>query len=136
MIDRKKYQPSGLSIRSLSGQTLYSHVVTVRGGRTVYISGQLSRDEKGQVVGAGDMSAQIEQVGRNLKVCLAAAGAALDDLVKSTTFVTDIDLFFKFPEIRARAFGAALPASTTAEVRRLSHPDFLVEVEAVAVVED
>jgi enamine deaminase RidA (YjgF/YER057c/UK114 family) len=136
MIDRQKYQPPGLSIRTLSGQALYSHVVTVRGGRTVYISGQLSRNEKGEVVGAGNMSAQIEQVGENLKTCLAAAGATLNDLVKTTTFVTDIDLFFKFPDVRARAFGAALPASTTVEVRRLSHPDFLVEVEAIAVVDD
>ena len=113
MIDRQKYQPPGLAVRNLSGHTLYSHVVTVRGGRTVYVSGQLARNEKGEVVGVGDMAAQIEQVGKNLKICLAAAGATLDDLVKTTTFVTDIDLFFKFPDIRARAFGAALPASTT-----------------------
>lgn len=136
MIERQKYQPAGLAVRKLAGQTLYSHVVAVRGGRTIYVSGQLARDGDGNIVGAGDMAAQIEQVGRNLAACLAAAGATLDDLVKTTTYVTDIDLFFKFPEVRARFLGPALPTSTTIEVRRLAHPDLLVEIDAVAVVGD
>jgi 2-iminobutanoate/2-iminopropanoate deaminase len=136
MLERQNFQPAGLAIRRLSNHTLYSHVVTVRGGRTIYISGQLARNERGEIVGVGDMAAQIEQVGKNLQTCLTAAGATLGDLVKTTTYVTDIDLFFKFPDIRARFLGAALPASTTIEVRRLSHPDFLVEMDAIAVVED
>jgi enamine deaminase RidA (YjgF/YER057c/UK114 family) len=134
MIDRQNYQPAGLAVRNLSGHTLYSHVVSVGTGRTIYVSGQLARDETGEIVGVGDMAAQIEQVGKNIATCLAAAGATLADLVKTTTYVTDIDLFFKYPEIRARFFGPALPTSTTVEVRRLSHPDFLVEIDAVAIV--
>jgi enamine deaminase RidA (YjgF/YER057c/UK114 family) len=90
----------------------------------------------GNVVGVGDMGAQIEQVGRNLQACLAAAGATLDDLVKTTTYVADIDLFFKYPEVRARFLGTALPTSTTVEVRRLAHPDFLVEIDGIAIVDD
>jgi 2-iminobutanoate/2-iminopropanoate deaminase len=82
------------------------------------------------------MRAQIEQVGKNLQQCLAAAGATLHDLVKTTTYVTDIEEFFKHAEIRMLYFGPALPTSTTVEVRRLSHPDFMVEVEAVAVIDD
>lgn len=66
---------------------------------------------------------------------MPAAGARLDDLVKTTTYVTDIDEFFKHAETRMRYFGPALPTSTTVEVRRLSHPDFMVEVDAVAVIE-
>lgn len=129
-IDR--LQPEGLFRRALAGRTLYSHVVVGSGRRPVYISGQLARNAAGEIVGAGDMRTQIEQVGRNLQIALAALNLDLTDLVKTTTFVTDIDEFFKHTEARAAAFGSALPASTTVEVRRLSHPDFMVEVEAIA----
>jgi enamine deaminase RidA (YjgF/YER057c/UK114 family) len=104
-------------------------------GRSIFISGQLARDASGAVVGVGDMAAQIEQVGRNIQACLAAAGASLSDLVRTTTYTTDIEEYFKHVEVRMRYFGAGMPTSTTVEVRRLSHPDFLVEVEAMAVVE-
>jgi enamine deaminase RidA (YjgF/YER057c/UK114 family) len=81
------------------------------------------------------MRAQIQQVGENLKAALESVGATLADLVKTTTFVTDIDEFFKHVGVRMEYF-RALPTSTTVEVRRLSHPDFLVEVEAIAVTEN
>lgn len=132
----KRLQPKGLNVRVVSGHVLYSHVVTVTGGTHVFIAGQLARDRDGNLVGRGDMRAQIEQVGKNLQQCLAAAGAKLDDLVKTTTYVTDIEEFFKHAETRMRYFSPALPTSTTVEVRRLSHPDFMVEVEAVAVIDD
>jgi enamine deaminase RidA (YjgF/YER057c/UK114 family) len=64
---------------------------------------------------------------------LAAAGATLADIVKTTTYVTDIEEFFKHVDVRMEYFGA-LPTSTTVEVRRLAHPDLLVEVEVIAVV--
>jgi 2-iminobutanoate/2-iminopropanoate deaminase len=132
----KKLQPKGINVRVVSGHTLGSHVVTVTGGTHVFIAGQLARDADGNLVGRGDMRAQIEQVGKNLQQCLAAAGASLENLVKTTTYVTDIDEFFKHAGTRMRYFGPALPTSTTVEVRRLSHPDFMVEVEAVAVVDE
>jgi enamine deaminase RidA (YjgF/YER057c/UK114 family) len=132
----KRLQPRGLNVRVVSGQVLYSHVVTVTGGTHVFIAGQLARDADGNLVGRGDVRAQIEQVGKNVQQCLAAAGARLEDLVKTTTYVTDIEEFFKHADIRMRYFGPALPTSTTVEVRRLSHPDFMVEVEAVAVIDD
>jgi len=132
----RRLQPKGVNVRVVSGHVLYSHVVTVTGGTHVFIAGQLARDVDGSLVGRGDMRAQIEQVGKNLQQCLAAAGARLDDLVKTTTYVTDIEEFFKHADIRMRYFGPALPTSTTVEVRRLSHPDFMVEVEAVAVIDD
>ena len=56
------------------------------------------------------------------------------EFVKTTTYVTDIEEFFKHADMRTRYFGPALPTSTTVEVRRLSHPEFLVEVEAIAVI--
>ncbi|HEX7214620.1 MAG TPA: RidA family protein, partial [Methylomirabilota bacterium] len=84
--------------------------------------------------GAGDMRAQIRQVGENIKAALAAAGATLADIVKTNTYVTDIEEFFKHVDVRMEYFGA-LPTSTTVEVRKLAHPDLLVEVEAIAVVD-
>ena len=130
---RHNLQPAALSTRLVQGHVLYSHVV-VEGRCTIFIAGQLARDRQGNVVGAGDMRAQIRQVGENLKAALAAAGATLNDLVKTTTFVTDIEEFFKHVDVRMEYFGA-LPTSTTVEVRRLAHPDLLVEVEAIAVLE-
>jgi enamine deaminase RidA (YjgF/YER057c/UK114 family) len=134
---RTNIQPAGLHMRTLAGRVLYSHVVAVRDGALVrlYISGQLARNGAGEIIGAGDMAAQIAQVGNNLQACLAAAGAGLEDLVKTTTYVTDIDEFFRHSDMRMRFFGPGMPASTTVEVRRLSHPDFLVEVDAEAVID-
>jgi 2-iminobutanoate/2-iminopropanoate deaminase len=130
-----KLQPAGLPLRIVDGRVLYSHVVVVEAGRQVFVSGQLARNAKGELVGKGDMRAQIRQVGENIKTALAAAGASLDALVKTTTYTTDIDAYFKHVDLRMEYFGAAMPTSTTVEVRRLSHPDFLVEVEAVALLE-
>jgi 2-iminobutanoate/2-iminopropanoate deaminase len=131
---RQNIQPEALSKRVVQGHVLYSHVVVVEGRRTIFIAGQLARDRDGNVVGKGDMRAQIRQVGENLKAALAAAGATLNDLVKTTTYVTDIDEFFKHVDVRMEYFGA-LPTSTTVEVQRLAHPDFMVEIEAIAVTE-
>ena len=131
---RRSIQPEKLHRRVIDGHVLYSHVVTVDGGRLVFVSGQLARDQAGNIVGRGDMGAQIRQVGENLKTALEAAGAALSDLVKTTTFVTDIDAFFKCVDVRMEYFGPAIPTSTTVEVRRLAHPDLMVEVEAIAVI--
>jgi enamine deaminase RidA (YjgF/YER057c/UK114 family) len=131
-----KLQPAGLPQRVVDGRVLYSHVVVVEAGRQVFVSGQLSRNAQGDIVGTGDMRAQIRQVGENIKTALAAAGASLEALVKTTTYVTDIDEYFKHVDVRMEYFGPGMPTSTTIEVRRLSHPDFLIEVEAMALLDD
>jgi enamine deaminase RidA (YjgF/YER057c/UK114 family) len=128
-----KVQPQALFQRSLDGRVLYSHVVVAEAKSLIFISGQLARDRSGQIVAPGNMREQIKQVGRNLRAALEEIGSSLDDLVKTTTFVTDIDEFFKHSDVRHEFLGAALPASTTIEVRRLSHPDLMVEIEAIAV---
>ena len=66
---------------------------------------------------------------------MEVAGATFKDLVKTTTYVTDIDEFFKYPEERSKIFGEALPTSTTVEVRRLSQPELMLEIEAVALLD-
>lgn len=130
---RKNIQPDGLFKRVVSGHMLYSPVVTAEDCRLVFVSGLLARDKTGTIIGKGDMGAQIAQVGENLRVALEAAGAKLDDLVRTTTYVTDIDEYFRHMDVRQRYF-FALPTSTAVEVRRLSHPDFMVEVEAFAAI--
>ncbi len=132
----RRIQPDGLFQRSLSGNTLYSHVLIGSGRSLIFISGQVSRDKEGRVIGAGDMRAQIQQVGENLMTALRAAGVTIQDLVKTTTYVTDIDEFFKHSDLRHKYFGQAMPTSTTVEVRRLSQPELLVEVEAIAEVRE
>lgn len=115
----------------------YTHVVSVAGGRTVYISGQISANAKGEVVGKGDLKAQTTQVFENLKVALLAAGASAKDVVKINMFVVNLkneDL----PAIRGvrDAFFANLepPASTLVGVTALAGPDWLLEIEAIAAV--
>ena len=130
---RQNIQPDALAKRVVGGNVLYSHVVVVEARKTIFVSGQLARDARGEVVGKGDMRAQIRQTGENIKAALAAAGATLNDVVKTNTYVTDIEEFFKHTDVRMEYFGA-LPTSTTVEVRRLAHPDLLVEIEVVAML--
>lgn len=131
---RQNIQPDTLARRVVGGHVLYSHVVVVETRKTIFVSGQLARDAQGNVVGAGDMRAQIRQTGENIKAALAAAGATLNDVVKTNTYVTDIEEFFKHTDVRMEYFGA-LPTSTTIEVRKLAHPDLMVEIEVIAVLD-
>ena len=133
---RKRIQSEKLHLRTSGGQVLYSQVMVVEVGgcRQIFVAGQTPRDRDGQCVGKGDMRAQIEQVGENIKAALEAAGATLADIVKTTTYVTDMDEYFKHQDVRMRYFAQALPTSTTVQVSRLSRPEFLVEIEAFAIV--
>ena len=133
----ERFQPEGMNVRMSAGQPSYSHVVTVSGtGKIVFIAGQLARDIDGNCVGKGDMRAQMEQTFQNLDRCLRAAGATWVDVVKTNTYVTDFDEFQKCGDVRMRYFGVATPTSTTVGVTRLAGPDFMIEIEAVAVVNE
>jgi 2-iminobutanoate/2-iminopropanoate deaminase len=131
---RQNIQPDALAKRVVNGRVLYSHVVVVEARRTIFVSGQLARDAKGEVVGKGDMRAQIRQTCENIKAALAAAGATLADVVKTNTYVTDMEEYFKHTDVRMEYF-SALPTSTTVEVRKLAHPDLLVEIEVIAALD-
>ncbi len=127
--------PEGLFHRAIDGKLLYSHVVVASGRRTVYISGQLARNEKGDIIGKGDMRAQLRQVLENLGRALAAVGATYDNVVETTTYTTDIDEYFRCVDVRHDYFKKDLPTSTAIGVSRLSHPDFMVEIKATAVLD-
>ena len=131
----ERTQPPGVNVRMQQGKPAYSHVVSVSGGRTVYIAGQLARDLEGNIVGPGDMRAQMEQTFKNLDACLKVAGATWADVVKTNTYVTDYEAFAKHSDVRMRYFGVASPTSTTVQISRLAQPEAMVEIEMIAVVE-
>jgi enamine deaminase RidA (YjgF/YER057c/UK114 family) len=114
----------------------YSHVVTGR-GRLVVVSGQIAQDERGELVGAGDPAAQARQVFENLGRCLVEAGAGFGDVVKLTLFVLDVGYLPAVREARDAVIDTAKPpASTAVQVTALAFPGYLLEVEALALVDD
>ncbi len=112
---------------------IYNHVVKV--GNTVYIAGQLARDQEGRAMHVGDAEAQTRQVWANLETAVKAAGGTLADIVKTNTYVVGAE---NLPKVRAGRLAAqppeGRPTSTTVVVAGLADPDALVEVEAIAVI--
>ena len=109
--------------------------VTLRdGGRWLVIGAQVPRDEAGNVVGKGDMPAQIEQVGKNVGACLKAGGATVKDIAFTVNFVTAPAEFDKNADQLLRYFGPPSPESKTVTAAQLPHPDFLLQVEAFAAI--
>jgi enamine deaminase RidA (YjgF/YER057c/UK114 family) len=117
----------------------YSHVTKVSKGTLVYIAGQVSADVAGKLVGEGNFEAQVEQVFKNLKLALEAAGATMADIVKMNTYlVAEVsqDDIPKLRAIRDRYLNTAKPpASTLVVVSRLARPGWLVEIEVVAAID-
>lgn len=128
MSSREEYRVEGLP-------EPFSHYTdAVRAGNLLFVSGCVALDVEGRLVGEGDVVAQARQVFENIRLCLAAAGASFADVVKVTTFLTDIADRARINPVRREFFGDARPASTLVEVSALVLPEFLIEVEAVAVV--
>jgi enamine deaminase RidA (YjgF/YER057c/UK114 family) len=110
----------------------YSHAI--RMGEIVFVSGQVSMDEHGDLVGGGDVRAQIEQVFRNIKIVVEAAGSSMERVGKLNVLAASDEALAPLREIRNRIWEpyGFVPASTFAIVAGLASPDFLIEVEAVA----
>jgi enamine deaminase RidA (YjgF/YER057c/UK114 family) len=109
--------------------------ISLRDGKhLLIIAPQVSRDEAGNVVGKGDMPAQIEQVGKNVGACLKAGGATVKDIAFTVSFVTAPADFEKYADLRARYFGPPSAESETVPTPQLSSPDFLLQVETVAAI--
>ena len=110
----------------------FTHVV--RAGRIVFVSGCVATDSQGRVVGGNDVVAQTRQVHENIKRCLTAAGATFADICKVTVFLRNINDREKVNTVRKEYFGAHRPASTLVEISRLVRDDYLIEIEATAVI--
>jgi 2-iminobutanoate/2-iminopropanoate deaminase len=114
---------------------VWSPVVVVENpGKLAFLSGFVSRNSQGEVVGVGDVRAQTRQVCENLKSAVTAAGGTLADLVWVNVFITDMNDFEAIHEIRRQYFPVEPPASTMVQVTRLTHLDFSIEINAVAVI--
>ena len=119
--------------KSMSQPRGYTQVVKV--GNTVYIAGQVGVAEDGSVVGKGDPEAQVRQTWRNLEAAARSAGGTLQDIVKTTTYVTNIAHAGAVRKVREDLYqSSSPPTSTLLVVSELADPDFLVEIEAIAVV--
>lgn len=128
MADRQEFRVEGLP-------EPFSHYTdAVRVGDLLFVSGCVSVDATGAVVGAGDVVAQARQVFANLGLILEAAGSSFADVAKVTTFLTSIDDRARINPVRQEFFAEARPASTLVEVSALVLPEFLIEVEAIAMV--
>jgi len=113
----------------------YSQLAVVKGGTVVLIAGQVALDKSGNVVGKDDFKAQIQQVFENLKAAVEAAGGNFNDVVKLNSYFVDFSHLSDFREVRDKYINVKNPpASTAIQVARLFRPEFLIEVEAVAVV--
>ena len=112
----------------------YSNSIRTKSGPLLFISGQVGLDEKGELVGKGDIQAQAKQVLENLKNIVEANGGSMKDIVQVTVYVTDIAAFESISDIRETYFPKEGPASAIVEVSALAWPEFLIEISAIAAL--
>jgi reactive intermediate/imine deaminase len=114
----------------------YSHAASVNSGRVVFIAGQVALDPSGNLVGKGDFRAQAQQVFQNLKAAVEAAGGNFGNIIKLNIYVADTSQLPVFREVRDLFIDLKNPPTSTAvQVAALFRPEFLIEIEAVAVVD-
>jgi enamine deaminase RidA (YjgF/YER057c/UK114 family) len=125
---RTAYQPPDVFVPA--GKT-YSHGVIVEAGRTLYVAGQTSRDRQGNIVCKGDAAGQTRQTLENMKKVIEGAGGRMEDVAKTTVFITDIKYREAVGRVRQEFFKGEPPANTLLVVAGLADPAFLVEIEAI-----
>ena len=114
---------------------IYHHYIRVDNpGTLIFLSGQLSRDADGDLVGPGDMAEQARQAIRNMQVVLESAGGSLADIVSIVVYTTDIRQFKEIVAARMEFFKNNLPTSTIVEVNHLADPGLLIEFQATAAL--
>lgn len=128
----KRGNPPGMkNVRA----AVYNHYVRVDQPKSlIFVSGQVSRDDDGNIVGGTSMLEQTRQCLRNIEKCLQAAGASLDDVVWTTVFTTDMRELQEIFAARQEFFKTNLPTSTMVEVRRFTQPELKVEIQAIAAI--
>ncbi|RAI43555.1 RidA family protein [Rhodoplanes roseus] len=117
------------------GHYAQAAVVEAR-GKMVFVSGMTARRADGSIAGIGDIEAQTRQVIENIKSALETAGGTLDHVCRVDVYVRNMEHFQQIHKVRREYFKAPLPASTLVEVTKLAHPEYLIEINAIAVVPD
>ncbi len=132
MSEIKRGDPKGLAnVRS----NIYHHYIRVDNPKSlIFLSGQLSRDANGQLVGKGDMAEQTRQAIRNMQTVLEEAGGTLEDIVSIVVYTTDMREFKNIVAARMEFFKGRLPTSTIVEVNHLADPGLLIEFQAIAAL--
>ena len=132
-MDLERINPDGMY---KPNKNIYSQVVKSAGATTVHVAGTVPFDEDANVVGIDDMKIQVIKILDNIRISLDAAGAAPADVVRINVYALDVDDYVSngAPEVIS-FFGDNKPASTTVQVSRLVHPDWVVEIEATAVID-
>jgi enamine deaminase RidA (YjgF/YER057c/UK114 family) len=128
-----KRQITSTRLRQPSG--VFSHATTIEArGRLVFVSGMTSRRVDGTIAGVGDIEAQTRQVCENVKAAVEAAGGTMDDICRVDVYVRNMEHFDTIHKVRREYFKPPLPASTMVEIVKMTHPDYLIEMNAIAVV--
>ena len=114
----------------------YGYAQAVKVGDTIYVSGQVSHDDEGNIVGAGDMEAQVRQSYINVQNVLGQYGATIENIVEEIWFVTDIDAAFAAAtKCRQEIFsGTPVTTNTLVQIQRLAFPELMVEIKCIAKV--
>jgi enamine deaminase RidA (YjgF/YER057c/UK114 family) len=121
----KLAQPSGV----------FSHATMIEAkGRFVFISGMTARRADGTLAGVGDVEAQTRQVCENLKAAVEAAGGTMADICRVDVYIRNMEHFPTIHKVRREYFAEPLPASTMVEVTKMTSPDALIEISAIAVI--
>ena len=129
-IHRENLFPDGLS--KPTGH--WTTVTTARPGKLVFVSGLTAKNERGEIVGVGDVRTQTRQVCENLRAAMRAAGGSLADIMRVDVYIRDMTGFKDIHDIRREYFGPNPPASTMVAVAGFTHPDMLIEINAIAVL--
>ena len=137
MIERYNIAPPNMYNRQAKGVYLYSPVVVVKGGdhAHIYVAGKTSIQPDGSIGGVKDLRRQIALVCEAVRGSVEHVGATLEDVVRTVTYVLDIDAYYAVCDERYKYFRSNLPTNTLLGVSRLAHPHMLVEIEAEAVVD-
>jgi reactive intermediate/imine deaminase len=130
-----KREVSSDAIRKPAGVFSQATVVEAK-GKLVFISGMTARRPDGSIAGIGDISAQTRQVCENIKAAVEAAGGTLDDVCRVDVYVRNMEHFDAIHKVRREYFKPPLPASTMVEVTKMVSADYLIEINAIAVVAD
>ena len=129
-VARENLFPAGLS--KPTGH--WTTVTTARPGKLVFVSGLTAKNAQGTLVGVGDVAAQTRQVCENLQAAMRAAGGSLADIVRVDVYIKEMAGFADIHAIRREYFGPNPPASTMVAVSAFTHPDMLIEINAIAVL--